>query len=272
MIREWIAAKQTLWPVRGGRAQPRLLLRPPPALIALVCGAVAWEAAGRWAQWRFLPPLSNVLPALAELIAGGQIMGYVSASLLSLFAGYALAVSCGVAVGLLMGRYQKIEYLLDPYIHGFLATPKLVFVPLLYALFGVSRGVQVSVVFLSAVFIIVLNTMSAIRAVDASYVEMARVFGARERQLFWRVLLPGALPLTMAGLRLGMGRAVKGMINGEMFIAVFGLGGLLRTYGGRFESEKVFAILLIVVTVALVCTFLVRVVERRLTYWAEPTA
>jgi NitT/TauT family transport system permease protein len=232
-------------------------------LLALLVGVAAWEVAGRALHYSFLPPFSNVLRAALELIASGQILGYLGASLVSLMVGYGLAVSSGVLLGLLMGRYRWVEYIFEMYINAFLAAPKIVFIPILYALFGVGRGTQVAVVFLSAFFIIVINTMGGIRNVDVSYVEMARAFGASERQLFWKVLLPGALPLTMAGLRLGVGRAVKGMIKGEMFIALFGLGALLRKYGGRFDSERVFAILLVVISVALICTFAVRIIERR---------
>lgn len=272
MLRELLESTFSHQRVRMGRSGVNETLsgwrpRVHPGLVALLAGAAAWEAVGRWAHLRFLPPLSNVLLSAGDLIATGQILGYLASSLAGLFAGYSLAVIFGVTLGLLMGRYRKVEYLLDPYLYGFLAAPKIAFLPVLYGLFGVGRGVQVAIVFLSAVFIIIVNTMSAIRTVDASHIEMARAFGARELSLFWKVLLPGALPLTMAGLRLGMGRAVKGMINGEMFIAVFGLGGLLRLYGGRFDAEKVFAILLIVITVALLCAFVVQAVERRLTSW-----
>lgn len=239
------------------------------ALFALLVGVAAWEVAGRVLHYSFLPPFSNVLRAALELIASGQILGYLGASLVSLMIGYGLAVSGGVLLGLLMGRYRWVEYVIEPYLIAFLAAPKIVFIPILYAFFGVGRGVQVAVVFLGAFFIIVVNTMGGIHNVDVGYVEMARAFGASERQLFWKVLLPGALPLTMAGLRLGMGRAVKGMIRGEMFIALFGLGALLRKYGGRFDSERVFAILLVVIGVALICSFAVQTVERRIIAWTE---
>ena len=238
-------------------------------LFSFGIGIAVWEIAGRVWNISFLPPFSNVIGAAVGLIASGQILGNLATSLLGLLVGYALAAVGGVGLGVLMGRYRKIEHLFDLYINAFLAAPKIAFIPVLFAFFGVSRSVQVAVVFMSAFFIIVINTMSAIRSVDSTYIEMARSFGAREHQLLWRVLIPGAVPLTMAGLRLGMGRAVKGMINGEMFIAVFGLGGLLRTYGSRFDAEKVFAILLVVIAVALACSALVEAVEKRLTYWME---
>jgi NitT/TauT family transport system permease protein len=244
-------------------------VRAAHALVALLAGLAAWELAGRTLGFAFLPPFSNVLRAAVDLVASGQILGYLAASLVSLAMGYGLAVAAGVLLGLAMGRYRWVEHTLAPFVDAFLATPKLVFVPILYAVFGVGRSAQVAIVFLSAFFVIVVNTMGAVRNVDGGHIQMARAFRASERQLFWKVLLPGALPLTMAGLRLGMGRAVRGMINGEMFIAVFGLGGLLRKYGSRFDSENVFAVLLVVVGVALICTFAVQTVERRVTAWTE---
>jgi NitT/TauT family transport system permease protein len=238
-------------------------------VFSLGAGVVAWELAGRWGELHFLPPFSHVLWATVDLVTSGQIVTHLAASLLSLLAGYGLAGALGLTLGALMGRYRTVEYVLDPYLHALLATPKIALVPVLYALFGLSRLIQVAVVFLSAFFVIVLNTMRGIQTVDPSYVEMARGFGAKDHQLFKRVLLPGALPLAMAGLRLGIGRAVKGMIVGEMFITLFGLGALLRQFGGRFDAEKVYAILLVVIAVALVCTSVVQSVERRLTHWTD---
>lgn len=247
----------------------RTLASAMPTWVALGVGMILWELAGRILNFRFLPPFSNVLSSLAYLIVKGKILDYLGASLIALIIGYLLAVVCGVTLGLLMGRYRQVEYTFDIYINALLATPKIILVPVLFALFGVNRNVEIVVIFLSAVFIIVVMTMSAMQTVDAKYVEMAQSFGATEQQLFWKILLPAALPLVMAGLRLGMARAVRGMINGEMFIAIFGLGGLLRTYGNRFDAEKVFAILLVVVSVALICTSIVQMIERQLTRWTQ---
>jgi NitT/TauT family transport system permease protein len=242
----------------------------PVSFFSLLAGVVTWEVAGRWAGIRFLPPLSHVLLAGIDLIASGQIITHLAASLLSLLTGYGLAVVLGLLLGGVMARFQTIEYVLNPYLNAFLATPKIVLLPVMYAFFGLSRLVQVAVIFLSAFFVIVLNTMRGIQTVDPAYVEMARAFGASQHQLFRKVLLPGALPLTMAGLRLAMGYGVKGMVTGEMFITVFGIGALLRIYGGRFDAEKVFAILLVVIGVGLLCSYTIQAIERRLTHWMNP--
>lgn len=240
------------------------------SLLSLLAGVVVWELAGRLAGIRFLPPLSKVLLAGMDLIASGQVLTHLAASLLSLLLGYGLAVILGLAVGGVMGRWQTLEYVLSPYLNGFLATPKIVLLPVLYTFFGLSRLVQVAVIFLSAFFVIVLNTMRGVQTVDPTYVEMAQAFGANRQQLLRKVLLPGALPLAMAGLRLAIGHAVKAMVTGEMFITVFGIGALLRLYGGRFDAEKVYAVLLVVIAVGLACSYVVQAVERRLTHWMNP--
>jgi NitT/TauT family transport system permease protein len=238
-----------------------------PFVIAVASALIAWEILGRWLSFPFLPPFTQVLWASWELLIDGKILGNLAASVVGLTLGYALAVVLGVTIGALMGRCQKVEYMLDPYLTAGLASPTLVYVPILFTLFGVSRVAQIAVIFLYAIFVIIVNTMTGIRAVDPDLLDMARSFGAGERQLFWRVMLPAALPTVMAGLRLGMGRAVKGMINSEMFIALIGLGALIKTYGGRFDAEKVLGVLLYVVIVAVIGTTIVQIVDRRLTNW-----
>jgi NitT/TauT family transport system permease protein len=118
-------------------------------------------------------------------------------------------------------------------------------------------------------FIIVVNTVAGIKQVDPSLVEMGYSFGASEGQLFRKIRVWDALPLIMAGIRIGMSRGVKGMINGELFIALVGLGARLRYYSGSFNIEKVLAVLLTVIVVAAVLTSIVQYFDRRLTSWAE---
>lgn len=239
--------------------------------LSIFCGICLWELCGRLLDFAFLPPFSEILGATWRLTLIGEVPSCLAASLLSLLAGYSLAVGLGIPVGLLIGRFRTVEYMLDPYFTAFLAAPTLVYVPVLFALFGLSRMTQVSVVFLHAFFIIAINTMVGVRSVERSHQEMARSFCASELTLWRKVLLPGALPLMAAGLHLGLGRGIKGMINGEMFIAFIGLGAALRRYGGRFDAASVFGILIVVIAVAFLCELLLRLVERRLIRWPDQT-
>jgi NitT/TauT family transport system permease protein len=251
------------------RRWPALRRFVVPEVAAILVGVVAWELLGRWLDFPWFPPLSRVLAAGVKLVQAGAIGTNVLASLTALAIGFGLSLLVGVPTGMAMGRYPLVEVALGPYVNALLAAPSLVFVPILFILFGVGDATRVGVVFLYSVFIMIVNTATGVRTANPQLLEMARSFGASQRQLFQRVILPDALPLIMAGLRLGMGRAVKGMINGEMFIALVGLGAQLRTYGGAFDAASVLAILLVIMIIAAVASWLVQAADRRLTWWAE---
>jgi len=247
----------------------RLLEDTRAGWLSLPAGIVVWEIAGRASRFAFLPPFSAAVAAVWRMTGSGEIPQHIVASLTALVFGYVSAVCVGIPLGVLMGRYRRVDAFLDVYVTILLATPKLLFVPVLFSLFGTSRLTQVIFIHLSAVVITTVNARSGVRGVDPGCVEMARSFGATQRQVLTRILLPGALPLIMAGVRIGMGRAVRAMIMGDMVIAVVGLGALLRKYGGRFDAASVFGLLLVIVGVALACTSTIRSVERRMTRWTE---
>ncbi|MGQ0570388.1 MAG: ABC transporter permease [Armatimonadota bacterium] len=256
---------------RTDRALPRPLGlgRLPPEIVAILAGIVLWEVIGRIAAFPWFPPFTRVIAAGAQLVRSGAIGVNVLASLSSLAIGFGLSLTCGILVGALMGRVPLVETALGPYVNALLAAPSLIFVPILFVLFGVGAAVRVAVVFLYSVFIIIVNTATAVRTTNPQLLEMARSYGAGGPRLFARVILPDALPLTMAGVRLGMSRGVKGMINGEMLIAYIGLGAQLRTYGGAFDASSVLAIVLLITVIAAVASWLVQVLDRRLTWWAD---
>jgi NitT/TauT family transport system permease protein len=254
-------------------------MKLPPALrrfvrdnalevLALLAGAAVWEALGWGLGLQWLPPFSKVMEALAQFVRSGAILANLGSSLQGLVIGFGLSLVMGLVVGGLMGRYRYVEKALDVYVHALFVCPSIVFAPIFFAIFGLSDLSRIAIIVVYAMFVIVINTATAIRTVDPSLVEMARSFGCREHQIFARILLPASLPLVFAGIRLGMGRAVKGMINGEMLIAFVGLGALAQKYGAQFDAAKVFAIAMVVLIIGLVTNWFVQTFEHRLTSWA----
>jgi NitT/TauT family transport system permease protein len=243
-----------------------------PAAIGLAAGAILWEVAARlWGQ-PFFPPLSAVFVRLGQLIGEGKILASLVGSLTNLIIGFTISAFIGVGVGMLMGAYRKVEMALDIYVYAMLTAPSLVFAPIFFAIFGLSRLSILGVIIVYSMFIIIINTASAIRGVSPALIEMGRSYCATDRQLFVKVILPAALPLIFAGLRLGMGRAVKGTINGEMFISAVGLGAVVISAGRRFDAAAVLAVLLVIIVVALIAIKLVQLVDARLTGWLPSTA
>ncbi|HZD75231.1 MAG TPA: ABC transporter permease, partial [Actinomycetota bacterium] len=239
----------------------------PVGFLSLLGGAVLWEAVARIWNVSFFPPLSAVLARLWEMIADGEILRSLGNSLINLVIGFAIAVTVGVGVGLAMGAYKKIDQALDMYVYALLTAPSLVFAPIFFSVFGLGRASIVGVIVMYATFIIIINTATAIRSVPVALIEMGRSFCASDWQIFRRIVIPAAMPLIMAGLRLGMGRAVKGMINGEMFIAAVGLGAVVMDAGRRFDAETILAVLLVIIAVAVATMKLVQLLDRRVTAW-----
>lgn len=235
---------------------------------SLTAGGLVWEVGGRILDLSYLPPLSAVLVRLYDLTLSGVVLSNVSTSIINLAVGFGGAIVVGLVVGVLMARFRWVEEALDPYVYALLTAPTVVFVPIYFSLFGLSRWAIICLIFQYGVFIIVVNTVTAVKTVDAQLVEMSLVFGAKSEWLVVRkIILPAALPLISAGIRLGMGRCVKGMINGEILIALVGLGGISASFARAYDAEGVFAILLVVICVAVVADSLVGMLDKRVNGW-----
>ncbi len=258
-VRRWMWPVAFRWPIPGYAVHA----------LSLLGGAALWEALGWMLALPWLPPLSKVLAALTELIQNGEILAHLVVSLRTLAIGFSISLVVGLIVGTIMGLYRRVDQAIGIYVNALLFTPSLVFAPIFFALFHLSDWTRVAVVVKYTVFLIIINTATAIRNADPALVEMARSFGATQRQTFQRVILPASLVVLFAGIRLGMGRAVKGMITGEMFIAIVGLGGVVQKYGSQFEASKVLATSLVILTVALITGALVQAADRRMTSWAD---
>jgi ABC-type nitrate/sulfonate/bicarbonate transport system permease component len=269
MTVDQVANGQLVVRTGGGRL---MRWRLPPTLVSLVVAGVAWEVAGRLGDATYFPPLSKVVSRLATMIANGQILPPLQNSLTNLAIGFTVSVLVGVSIGALMGIYSKVDMALDMYVYALLTAPMLVFAPIFFMMFGLSRIPIILVIVSYSVFIIIVNTRTAVRGVSRSLIEMSRSYCATDRQLFMTVILPASLPVTMAGIRLAMGRAVKGMLNGEMLIAVVGLGLLVVSAGYALDATTVLAVLLVIITVAMILIKIVQLVDLRLTSWLPPNA
>ncbi|MBM4260189.1 MAG: ABC transporter permease [Deltaproteobacteria bacterium] len=231
----------------------------------------AWEIAGRAGNARLLPPFSKVMSAWFDLLVSGQLFQALAISLQALVIGFLISLAIGVPLGLLMGRYRRLASFLDVYMTALLTVPMISFIPFLVIALGLGLHSRVWIVFLFAFVIIAINTAAGVRNVDPTLTEMAKSFGAKESELFAKVILPAALPMIMAGVRLGMGRAVLGMVTSEMILAVVGFGAMLMTFGASFNSPALFATILTIVLLAVALLALIQFLDRKLTPWRAAT-
>jgi ABC-type nitrate/sulfonate/bicarbonate transport system permease component len=228
-----------------------------------------WEAV---VQLDLINPLFTSSPSRIavtgyDLFASGTIYGDLEASGVEFFAGYGLAIAIGVPLGILMGWYSRVNAALDPFVSALYATPRIALLPLLMIWFGIGLMSKISIVFLGAVFPILVNTITGVRTIDADFIKVARSFGSSDRQLFLKVAMPSSVPLLLAGLRLGLGHGLIGIVVGEMFGATQGLGFLISVAGARFQTDKVMVGILIIAVAGMAMTEMLRAIERRFERW-----
>ncbi|MCL4186688.1 MAG: ABC transporter permease [Rhodobacteraceae bacterium] len=228
-----------------------------------------WEVAGHMTPDIFLSPFHRTLIALYSLTVDGTLIRATQNSLIVLFAGLAASVVVGVVIGLLMGRYERAAWVLEPYVNGLYAAPTIAFLPLVTLWLGLYTAPKIAIVVLIAVFPILKNTYAGVATVDQDYLEPAASMRASEFQIFTKVILPAILPFVMAGLRLSVGRAVVGVVVGEFFTRQSGLGGLIVQYAGSFRTAEMFVPILVLVVIGAVLTSLVGYMQRRLAPWKE---
>jgi NitT/TauT family transport system permease protein len=241
-------------------------------VISILSLAVLWEVTGRIMDSTLIPPLSRIGAAWWKLLASGKLAANLTLSLTTLAAGFFLAVAIGIVIGLLMGRFRAVEHFLDLYVNVLMSAPTTAFVPVLIMWFGLGVESRIAVVFLFAVFVIIINTMTGVKQVDSVLVEMARSFGAKEKEIFFKIILPAAMPAIMAGVRLGMGRAVKGMVTAEMLLTLTGIGAMIMQYGSSFATDSLFAVILTILIIAMITMQAVQWLDRRLTGWKAEIA
>jgi ABC-type nitrate/sulfonate/bicarbonate transport system permease component len=249
----------------------RMVTRPRfwRPLISLAVVLASWELIGRYVLTNklFFVPLSDVVRATIDLAAKGELQHHFAASFTAIFYGMLLAVVFGVAFGVLIGASRLVADYTEVYLNALYATPLVAVAPLLILWLGIGIASKVAVVFLISVFPIVISTASGVRNVDAQYLEVARAFGAREPQIVAKVMIPAALPFVLTGIRLAIGRAIVGVVVGELFGANAGLGFLIFTSGQTFDVPTLFSAVLCLAFAGVLLTWLVQRLEMRLARW-----
>ena len=250
---------------RGSKLRARLT--DPTVPIALVIGIGLWEALSILVAQRFFPRPSAIASRMWELVATGEVTPFLVRSVSDLLVSFAFSVSFAAVVGVAMGSSKRIDASLYPFVSALLAAPIIVFAPVIFALFGFGRETVRIIIVLHCVWVMISNIRDGVLAARRDHLEMAASFGANGLQSAAFVRIPSALPLTLTGIEIGFGRAVKGMINGELFITITGLGGMIKKAGSVFDATTILAVVFITILVAILGVYFIRGFERRLITW-----
>ena len=243
--------------------------RKVPLIFSLAIWFIVWELIGQANLSLIIPPFTRVLAAAVTILPTEKFGAAAIISLRSFGLGMAIAILVGIPLGIVMARVRGVGRLLGMWVNIFVSAPISALVPLLMAVVGIGETTVVVTVFLFAVFVIILDTQVGVTHADRSLVDMARSFGARRRQIYTKVLILSALPEILAGLRLGAIRGVKGVVIGQLLVAIIGVGELFELYSQHFLMEEFWALVIVVFLFAFAVSEAIAALERRVEYYAS---
>jgi ABC-type nitrate/sulfonate/bicarbonate transport system permease component len=215
----------------------------------------------------FVSAPSLVWKAAVQLSGTAEFWNDLRVSGIEFFWGYILAVAVAIPFGILTGWYKKLAYIFDPFVNAMNATPRVALLPLVIIWLGIGILSKVGIIFLGAVFPILINTRDGVKTTPSNLLNAAKSFGASEWMVFKTVVLPATLPFILTGLRIAIGRALVGVLVGELYAATAGIGFMITVAGATFQTDKVFVGVLIFAISGMVLTELLTKVESRFDKW-----
>jgi NitT/TauT family transport system permease protein len=237
--------------------------------VSVLAVLASWEAA-----WRagMISPLffsgpSAILSRFREDLLQGTLLADIAYSGRNFALGFALAAVAGVVLGVLVGWYRPLRLLLDPFVNALYATPRIAMVPLIILWFGIGIWSKVFVVFLSAFFPILVNTIAGVKALDEDLLRAARAFCASDRQIFTTVAVPGSVPFILTGVRQGVAHGLIGVVVGEMFAGSQGVGFMIAYGGQTFATDTLFVGVAIIALAGIALTGLAERLQQRFSRW-----
>lgn len=236
-------------------------------LAAFILFVAAWWGLSAKVGHGFLPSPDETVQAAIRMIGDGTLLEATGQSLVSLLGGFILSALVAIPAALIMGGFPTLGTILEPYVDALSTMPRIAFLPLIIVFLGLGYEAKIFMVFLGAVMPILINTYAGVLHADPELTEMARAVGAGRAAIFRAVVLPGALPHIMTGLRVGASLALINTVVAELYTAVSGLGGLLSIYGNSFRMAPYFVVVALLALMGVALIYFVRLVERRVMRW-----
>lgn len=236
---------------------------------AVILFLALWEWAGTSGAINplFTSAPSRVVNAFIRLANDGELGHDIVVSGLEFIYGFGLSIIVGIPFGILMGWYKPVNAILEPFVNFFYATPRVALLPLMIIWLGIGINSKIAIVYLGAIFAILINTITGMHALDAQLIKAARSFGASDFQIFRTIALPGSVPFILGGIRLGLGHALVGVVVGELYAATAGVGYLIAVAGNTFQTDKVFVGVVIIAAAGMFVTAVFKRLEDHFDSW-----
>ena len=230
---------------------------------------VFWEILGHLTNPVLFAPLSRVISEYPELISSGKLPKAMLTTISAMLLGYFTASVTGILFGLWWGRSRFLQDIVEPYLNALYALPRVALIPLVIVWIGIGFWGRFFIIFYGTVFDTMINTYTGVRSTEKTLLEVGKSFGANERNLFLHIIIPYSVPFIMAGLRLGLGRALVGVIVAEMFLQMVGMGGLILVFGETHRIASMLAVVILLSIMGILFTELIKKIERIVAPWNE---
>src|SRR4029077_3241732 len=230
---------------------------------------IVWQIVGPFISPIFFTYPTKIAVAFYDTTISGELPYYLGQSLEVMIYGLSIAIIVGIPLAVAMARVRWLDWALDLPINALDATPLVAVVPLLVLWFGIYLKAKIIVVFLFAVFPVLINTYQGVRECDKNMLEVAHSFRSSEWRVWQDVLLPFAVPYILAGIRLAIGRGLIGMIIAEFYTTISGLGFMITRYANVFEMDKTFVPVIVLMVLGVSLTSLLKWVGRRIAPWSS---
>jgi sulfonate transport system permease protein len=250
-----------------GRRRHRQFLTIAIRLVSLAGVLAIWQILGARVDPVLFTTPDAIALAAVDMIRSGELWHYLWPSLVVLAIGLTLAAIVGVAVGLLLARFWALDVAFGSYITFLYSIPSVALVPLIVLWAGFETTAKVIILFMFAFFPMAINTHQGVKNVDPKLIEVGRAFRASERQLWTNIVLPGALPFIVTGLRLAVGRGLIGMVLADLYTAISGIGYLIVRTASTYQINKMFVPIVTLGLLGVTLTALVRVLELQVAPW-----
>jgi ABC-type nitrate/sulfonate/bicarbonate transport system permease component len=235
---------------------------------SILAGFLAWELYARSLENNiFFPTFVSMIEGLVGLVQNPDFWDAYRQTLIPFVWGWLTSMLAGVLVGLVAGLSRTIWKLVAPYVAFFHALPVSVLVPVVVVAFGIGLLARSSIVFLFGFFEVMLSTAAGVAFISDDIRDMAKSFGMGPLRSFRRIVLPGAMPAIMTGLRIGTGRAVVGMVVMELLLVSVGVGRLVIRYRALFQSPELYAVVFTLAVFGLVALAMMRRLEAYVLRW-----
>ena len=218
----------------------------------------------------FLPKFSDTLADIPQMNREGILLGNLWVSFKNFMIGLVVGLAVGLPLAYAIGGIKIVDRLLSPYLWALYSTPRIILVPLIFLWLGITNDARLAIIIISVIPSFVVVVMEGVKTTDASLMRAARSFGASRWQLFRQVIVPSTIPFIGTGVRMGMLRGLIGLYVGELFISANGLGSIIAFARARFDTDRIFAALLIFILFAVASLGLTRILEKKMTVWRDP--